>query len=144
MRDGKAMLIHATADGITRGVFVWMINELIISPYSGELMETILLRTALFCIAALAILSWLTQHSLKKMKRRKIQAAYYFFSLFVFLTSLLCMLALIISFHVNLLPDKEVGNVHGILILFIDVAFVFISGVFRICLTICALKLKPM
>lgn len=139
MTDCKAMIIHATADGITRGVSVWLINEFIFSLFSGKSIETILLRTALLCIAALAILSWLTRRSLKKMGRCKMRTIYYFFSLLMFLISLLCMLALIITFHINLFPEKAVGNVDGILLLFIDAAFVFISGMIRICLAICTL-----
>ena len=132
MMNSKDMVYRGITDGIGRGIVLWMVNEFILSPLSGEDVQMILVRTALFCVAGLVALSWATHHSLTKCANNKKKVLYYFLSLLTFLLSFACILAVVISFHVNLFPDRASGNADGILILFVDVAFILVSEVVRI------------
>ena len=102
----------------------------------------ILVRTALFCVAGLVALSWATHHGLTKCANNKKKVLYYFLSLLTFLLSFACILAVVISFHVNLFPDKASGNADGILILFVDFAFILVSEVVRIIHVLCSLAVN--
>ena len=117
-------------------------DEFILSPLAGEDVQMILVRTALFCVAGLVALSWATHHSLRKCANNKKKVLYYFLSLLTFLLSFACILAVVISFHVNLFPDRASGNADGILILFVDVAFILVSEVVRIIHVLCSLAVN--
>lgn len=142
MMNSKDMVHRGITDGIGRGIVLWMVNEFILSPLSGEDVQMILVRTALFCVAGLVTLSWATHHSLTKCANNKKKVLYYFLSLLTFLLSYACILAVVISFHVNLFPDRASGNADGILILFVDFAFILVSEVVRIIHVLCSLAVN--
>ena len=71
MMNSKDMVHRGITDGIGRGIVLWMVNEFILSPLSGEDVQMILVRTALFCVAGLVALAWATRHGLTKCANNK-------------------------------------------------------------------------
>ena len=124
-------LLHTISDGVLRGVFLCIINEFFFSSFAGDSIETILFRTGILSIVLMVFVFLLTHKTLSKMLRKKSRVIYYFSSFFVFLLSLFCVLVAINIFHLNLFPDREFTNADGVVLLYIDLAFILISGLLR-------------